>query len=414
MQADPRIDERRHLVEQARALLQEAQGERGLSFNSNAFMAVVTGMDGGFFQADGTTPRNDRYSFHGLSPWLYLQMTVIKPLYTFGKIAHYSAAAKGNIAVKQADVALQRGDTMVQVAQAYFGYLAARDTRYLLEDARRRVQGAIDQVRTWLDEGTGNAKQSDLYALQSGLGELDRYLAQARALEAVALDGLKVLTGIGLGGDLEVADDSLTPLPLPQETLTALQARALRDRPEMAQLKAGLMARRELVAAKKAEALPDVYAAVAGFVSESPNRARLNNPFIADPFNDFGATPLVGIRWQWATGVQPAHVKQAQAALDALVDKSDYARRGIPFQVAEQYHTVQGDYEAVQALKAGSRAARRWMISSYADFQAGIEEAYRVMDAFKGYVLAQTDYLTVLNDYNMHVVQLQYVTGSYR
>lgn len=411
--ADPRIAERRHVVAHAEALLQEAQGESDLRFDANTFVAVVSGLDGGFFNAGTTTPRNDRYSFHGLSPWLYLQATVIKPLYTFGKIEHYAAAAKKNIAVKKGDVELQRGDTMVQVAQAYYGYLAARDSRYLLEDVKGRVQGAINMVQKWLDEGTGGAKQSDLYALQAALADVDRYLAQARALEAVALDGLKVLTGIGLDGDLEVADAGLTPLPLPAGKLADLEAEALKDRPEMAQLTAGLAARRELVAATKAEALPDLYAAVAGFVSESPNRARLNNPFISDPFNDMGATPMVGLRWQWESGVQPAHVKQAQADLDALVDKSDYARRGIPFQVAEQYHTVQGDYEAIQALKAGTLAARRWMISSYADFQAGFEEASRVMDAFKGYVLAQTDYLTVLNDYNMHVVQLQYVTGTY-
>ena len=144
----------------------------------------------------------------------------------------------------------------------------------------------------------------------------------------------------------------------------------------------------------------------------SPGRDRLDNPYIADPFNDYGATPIIGIQWKWASGVQAARVVQAQAELDALVEKSGFARRGIPFEVAEQYHQVQAYYQAVQKLKQASRSARRWMVSSYADFEAGIEDAENALTAFQGYVLTYSEYLKTVNDYNMHVVRLRYVSGE--
>lgn len=413
LEADPRIDEQQHLVEAAQGLLEEVLGKRDLMFDANAFVGLTTGVEGGFFKDDGETPRGDRYQPEGLSPWFNLQFKVIKPLYTFGKVEHYAAAAKGNIRVKEGEVELQRGNTILQVSQAYFGYLAARDTRHLFEDVKKRVQRAIDMVEEWLEEGSGQVKQSDLFALRSGMALVNKYLWQAKALENVALDGLKVLTGIGLDGDLEIADKRLTALPQPDGKLTELQTKALAQRPEMNQLKAGLQARRALVEAKKSEVMPDLYAGFAGFASLSPMRETLRNPFIYDPFNDYGATPLVGIRWQWEQGSQPARVKQAQSELDALVDKSAFARKGIPFEVAEQYHKVVAYREAVQNLKEGSRSARRWMISSFADFQAGIEEPVKVMEAFQGYILTYSDYLTTLNDYDMHVVRLKYVTGAY-
>jgi len=412
MQHDARISEREKLVAVARGMLQEALGSDDLIYDVNAFTGLVTQLDGGFFKSDGTTPRSDRYAWNGITTWSAVQFSIIKPLYTFGKIDNYADAARENIKIKDEDVQLQRANTVVDVSRAYYGYLAARDTRYLFEDVIERLDKAITLVRRWLDGNSGGVRQSDLYALQAGKGLIGNYLHQAEGVEAVALAGLRLLTGIKKDEPIEVADRRLEPLPVPEQSLEDLQARALKLRPEMQQLEAGLKARRSLVAAKQAEKMPNVYAGIAGMAAYSPGRDRLDNPYISDPFNDYGATPLVGIKWQWESGAQEARVVQARAELDALVEKSSFARNGIPFEVAEQYHQVMAYAEAVDKLKDASRSARRWMVSSYADFEAGIEDAENALTAFQGYVLTYSEYLKTVNDYNMHVVRLHYVTGE--
>lgn len=414
LQEDPRIEERQKLVEAARAMLQEALGSDDLIFDVNTFVGLVTKVEDGFYASDGVTPRSDKYDWHGLTSWSSVQFSIIKPLYTFGKIENYADAAKGNIEVKKGDVQLQRSNTILDVNRAYYGYLAARDTRYLFEDVIARLDKAIDLVEKWLKTGNNGIRQSDLYALQSGKALINKFLSQAIAVENIALDGLKVLTNVGMDGDLEVADRHIKPIDPPSMSLKELSNEALINRPEIKQLEAGLDARRALVAAKRAEKLPNIYAGIAGAAAYSPDRARLDNPFIYDPFNDYGATPLIGIQWKWASGVQQAKVAQARAELDALIEKSSFAQRGIPFEVAEQYHHVQAFNDAVKELASGSRSARRWMIASYADFEAGIEEAENVLTAFQGYVLIHSDYLSTVNDFNMHVVRLRYVTGDLR
>ena len=52
------------------------------------------------------------------------------------------------------------------------------------------------------------------------------------------------------------------------------------------------------------------------------------------------------------------------------------------------------------------------MISSYADFEAGVEEADNVINAFIGYVQTYSDYLKTVNDYNLHVTRLGVITGE--
>ena len=157
--------------------------------------------------------------------------------------------------------------------------------------------------------------------------------------------------------------------------------------------------------------MPNLYAGVAGVLSYSPNRERLDNPYINDPFNEAGLTPMIGLKWDWQRGVQRAKVAQEQAELDILIAKSALAQQGIPFQVAEQYHQAQSEHAALQELSEGSRHARRWMVGRYADFEAGLETADRVINAFQGYVLAQTDYIKTIYEYNMRVAQLQNVAG---
>ncbi len=412
LQIDPRISEKQYFVSKAEALLEEAQGYGDISADIILFAGLTSGLEGGFFEADGQTLRTDRYDFDGLSVLTQLSFNVIKPLYTFGKLENYSAAAKNNIEVKAGDVQIQRNATVLDVKRAYYGYLSARDSRKTLETVDKRLASAIELVTEWLEEGEGDVSQSNLYALQAGRAVLGRYMAQATGLEHVALAGLKMLSGIEGNVNVELFDKAIRPVELPDLTKEELRENALSQRPEMAQVSAGLSARRALVKAKKAEKRPNLFAGVIGLAMHSTNRDRLDNPYIYDPFNDYGAMPIVGMNWKWAGSVQSAKVRQAEAELNAMLEKSRLAKVGIPFQVAEQYYQVHAYHEAVNKLAEGSRAARRWMVASFADFEAGLEKPEQIILALQSYVLAHTDYLKTTFDYNMHVAQLMNVTGE--
>ena len=417
--ADPRIKEREQVVESARGLLEEAKANMGWRVNANAFIGLAPKVDGGFYQDGATnctafpcTPRSDGDHIDGVSDWTHVELALIKPLYTFGKIDHYKAAAQGNVEVKQGDVSQTKADTVFDTKRAYYGYLTARDLRLFLEDVQVRLNGAIDRAEQSLKQENGEVTLSELYSLQATRGLVAKYVYQAKAVEKISMDGLKVLTGVGLNAPLEVADDRLSPVAFPQPELADLQAKALVERPEMQQLEAGLRARRALVAAKKADIMPDVYAGVVGTLNYASQRDRLDNPHIYDPFNNGGLTPVVGIKWDAAFGVASARAAQAQADLDALNYKKQFALAGIPYEVAEAYTNARANFDSQTELADAATAARRWVIAATADFSAGLEKGDKVADAFKSYVLAQTEYLRTLNDYNVNVAQLAKLTGE--
>src|SRR5512143_459679 len=331
--ADPRIKEREQVVEAARGMLQEVQGNAGWRVSANAFIGLAPEVNGGFYQGGATafgvttpcTPRSDGNRIHGISDWTHLEFALIKPLYTFGKIERYGEAAQGNIDLKQGELKQTRGDVVYETKRAYFGYLTARDSRLFLEDMQDRLNKSIDGVQRDLKAETGESKQSDLYALQSAKGLIGKYVQQARAIEKITLDGLKVLIGLDMKSDLSVADEHIEPVPFPQVDVAEFQARALQNRPEMLELEAGLRARRALVEAKKADRMPDVYAGVIGEANYASRRDRLDNPYISDPFNNAGLTPVVGVKWDNVFDASTARVNQAQAELEAINHKKAFA-----------------------------------------------------------------------------------------
>jgi outer membrane protein TolC len=415
--ADPRIKEREQVVEAARGMLQEVQGNAGWRVSANAFIGLAPGVDGGFYEGgafSGTTPRSDANKPDSVSEWTHLDFALTKPLYTFGKVERYGEAAQGNVDLKRGELKQTRGDTVYDTKRAYFGYLTARDIRVFLEDMQGRLNQAITSVERNLKEETGESRQTDLYALQTARGMLAKYVHQSRAVEKISLDGLKVLTGVGLKADLAVADEGIEPVAFPQIELAEFQSRALQERPEMQQLEAGLRARRALVAAKKADRMPDVYAGVIGQFNYASQRERLDNPYLNDPFNGGGLTPVVGVKWDSVFGATSARVNQAQAELEALNHKKAFAVAGIPFEVGEAYANARANHDAQRDLAEGAAAARRWMVASLADFSAGLGSADKVADAIRNYALTQTEYLRTVNDYNMNVAQLARLTGELR
>jgi len=420
LNSDPRISELDNYVKKAEALKKEATASNGLQIMANTFLGTSPALDGGFFTTEDCGSgepcqlRVDRYKLNdGISPWWYLEFGLIKPLNTFGKIENFTIAAEKNIKLKQQDVRIQRGKTIYDVKRAYYGYLAARDTRLFLNDVAKRIDGAAETVQFSLDEEDGNSTKSDMYALQSAQGLAKSYIKKAAALEQVAIDGLKVLIQVPLDTKLELADRGLQPVEMPSLALDELTQKAMADRPEISQLKDGLAAQKALIRAKKSMKKPNLYAGIVASVSYSPLRDRVDNPHIYDPFNDVGSTPVIGLKWEWEGGVQDARVLQARAELGAITEKNRFAQLGIPYQVSESFTQVNAHYESVEALKFSAKAARRWMISLYTDFEAGLEPVDKLVNAFQAYVLSYSEYLQTVYAYNMQVAQLEQIIGDY-
>jgi len=419
LSADPRIDEQKANVARAQALIERVEGEGGPRLSANLYAGLAPKASDGIFAngtnscpAGGCTLRDDATDLdEGVTVTTGLTATLIQPLYTFGKLENYRKAASLNRDVSAAEVSVVRGETWLTVRRAWWGYLTARDTRQMLEGVKRQVVRTRDRMREKAE--AGEAPMSDLYALETGVGTLDRYIAQASSVESIALDGLKTIVGVPLIEDLELAQRGIEPVDRPTASLAALAEQALADRPEMLMAETGQEAVRHLIAARKSDRLPNLYAGVVAGGAYTPGRERLENPYIHQPLNNVFATPVIGLQWEFNPGLVRAGVSEAEARMQEVTAKARLARQGIPFQVAEAYHQAMGLDRQIEALESARNNSRRWMVSSFMDFQAGLIGGGKLADAVRANTEAQADYYRAINDYNMSVAQLAVATGDY-
>jgi outer membrane protein len=350
---------------------------------------------------------------HGVNVFGNLTFVLYQPLYTFGKIAYREEAAAKNIEVKRAGVDLKKGEVMMQVAQAYYGLILTTQGKDAVQDARTYLGDTRERITRLLRANSPNVRESDQYRLAMYEGGVEKFAAQAEEGSKVAYQALKALVGYNPNQDFRVPQDLPAPTA-PAGGLDHYIRVALEQRPEFTQLKHGLVARQLLVDAAKADRYPSFFLAVVGQVAGAPGREYNPDPYVNDFFNDTGAVPMVGAKWHFDFGILKAKVGQARAELDQLRYTEKQALMGIPVEVARDYGKVKENYQASVGMQKAYVNARRWLVTSFSNFDMGLGKMEDIFQAFERYGSFRGDYLTTLYEYNLAVAQLDKSSGAFR
>lgn len=356
-------------------------------------------------------PSSDR--INGIDVFGHLDLNITQPLYTFGKIALREKAAKKNIKVKEAGEDVKRGEVILRVAEAYYGLVLAEQGRDAVKEARTYLRDTRERITRLLQINSPNVKETDKYRLSMYEGGVEKFAAQAEEGAKVAYQALKALINYGPGQDFKVPAELPNPAAAPG-TLDQHIRTALELRPEFTQLKEGLVARQLLVDAARADQYPSFFAAVTSAIAGAPGRQPSKDPYIYDYFNNLYAFPVVGVNWHFDFGITKAKIKQAQAELQQLQHTERTALMGIPVEVAQAYGKVQENYRGALGMEKSYVNARRWLITSFSNFDMGLGKMNDIFEAFERYGMFRGDYLLALYNYNLATAQLDKATGAYR
>lgn len=383
----------------------DALATGGLVPNARRGQVRQVGKDKTLFYPD---PKD---KLHGMNIFGNLTYTLMQPLYTFGKIAYREEAANQNIQVKKAATNLKKGEVILNVSHAYYGLILATQGRDAVNDARTYLKDARTRITRLLQVNSVNVKESDQYRLAMYEGGVEKFAAQADEGSKVAYKALKAQIGYGENQDFQVPQE--LPAPTAPADLNYYIRTALEMRPEFTQLKHGLKARQLLVDAAKADRLPSFFFAVLGQVAGAPGREYNPDPYVNDYFNGVGALPTVGAQWHFDFGILKAKVGEAKAELNQLQETEKTALMGIPVEVAKDYGKVQENYKGSQGLEKAYINARRWLVTSFSNFDMGLGKMDDIFQAFERYGSFRGDYLQSLFDYNMAVAELNKSSGAF-
>ena len=338
-------------------------------------------------------------------------LRLVQPLYTFGKLSNLREAAAQGIQVERARVDEKRGDVVLRVKEAYYGLLLARELWGLLGDIQEQLVKALAKVERQLAAGAPGADEVDLYKLRTFAGELRKNRGEVERGRDLALSGLRTLLDLSPGQTIEPAAKALDPEPRAIGPEAEQVAEALRLRPEMAQLAAGLRATEALVEVERSHFYPQLFAAIEGAFARAGNRTFQRNPFVNDPVNTQYAVPVVGLKLDLDFGITAGRVRAAMAEHRKLQETRTTAERGIPFQVRKALLELAEARQSIAATEEAYTNAKKWLVAAVANFDLGVGEAKEVADGMVAFVRMRADNYRAIYNFNLALANLDHAAG---
>jgi outer membrane protein len=377
--------------------------------SQNADLPTVLSQSAGGGKYVGQITNNDKSS---LGIFGSLDFAVIQPIFTFGKISYRQDAASSGVDAQKAARDRKRAQVVLNIQELYYGMIVAKQGVGAADDANQFIQDARQRIQRLLNLGSPNVSEVDLYRLETFESDVMQFKAKAEAGARVAYLALK--KNIGLKEDQEFQLD-LKELPKDQRTLERqddYMEKALANRPELEELEKGIEARKALVDAAMADLYPSFFLGAFGSLAGAPGRERMPISYFHDDFNHNEAGFFLGANWHFDFGIGTGKVNKARAEHQKLLHTKEYAERNIPLEVVKYYQDATEYQKSFQAFEKGMIAARKWIVSAFANFDIGTGTAKDMFDAIDRYGKNRGEYLVALYNYHVALAKLTYASGE--
>jgi outer membrane protein len=342
-----------------------------------------------------------------------LELAVVQPLYTFGKISHRIDAASYGVDAKRSSKDQKRGERIRDVKLLYYGLIVSMQGKGAAEDADAFSKDSRRRITRLIALKSKNVDETDLYRLDAFESEIERFKVKADTGAKMAYIALKRTVGYPANQDFKLDSTELPKVTQPLESRESYMQKALAQRPEFVQIQKGLEAKRSLMLAAKADLYPSVFVAAFGDFAGATGREELDISYFPDDFNHTSFGGVIGTQWHFDLGIGTGKVREAKAEYQKMTHTKELAERDIPLEVAKYYYDAQEAAKSVETFQKAAVASRRWIVASFSNFDIGVGTAWDMFQAIDRYGKNQGDYLLALYNYHASLANLSYAVGEY-
>ncbi len=397
-------------VQEARARLAQKQAQLDQAYTAPYSDFTMTGGLGPAPSVRGSavySPDTDKALTNRMGVAWQLNVTGAIPLWTFGKITNLWDAANQQVRVGEHEVKKEQNDVKVNVRRAYYGVQLARDALTLLREAGSRIDTYLERLEKKVKDGDGD--DVELLKLKMYRAELEARQSEAMRQEAIALSGLRFLTG---GGDeADIADAPLQQNSHRLGPLAHYLSAARLYRPEVNMARAGVMAREAQARIERAKYFPDLALGLNFGYSAAPLVDDQKNPFVKDNANYLYYGAALVFKYKLDFLPQSARLAQANAQLEEQRATERYALGGVGTEVEQAFREAE---DAARRLDAYSRAAsyaKQWLVQIQEGIDVGTYDDQDVVDPAKEYATKRFLQMNATFDYNVALAKLAQATG---
>jgi outer membrane protein len=339
------------------------------------------------------------------------ELSVLQPLYTFGKIDERERAASHEIRARRAQTEMTRATLAVKVAELYEGLLLAHDVERFLLETEHWLLRSIEDTEAGIAKNTG-ATEQDLARLRAALTAAELGLNQARAGKRQAAAGLAAYLGLRSAADVQPKETGLELLPALALDEAQLVALAQSERPELAALTEGGRAFAALARAEAAGNWPDFFALAFARGAYTPGRDLVQTRYVQDPLNGFYPGMLLGARWQMTGGMASERAAEQRARGLELERQLSWARVGVGAEVSKALEDVLRAQKDSEQVDGSLGSTKQWLVRASADYSIGLGDSRELTDAAAAYVQLRMVSFESRYRHNVARADLAHATGT--
>ncbi len=350
-------------------------------------------------------------SLGGLAPFGRIDVQVVQPLYTWGRLDAASEAADAGTKARQELMIDTVGQVQLRVTQLFWGVAVAKRLLGISADVEKALGEADKRISDSLKSGDGEVSPADKF-------RVDLFRSVLRGREAEAEKGLD-LARIGLAATLRLPpaklllkDEPLDPVEGEVPDTATVLAPAERQRSALRARDEGIRAREAEVKSEQAAMKPQFFVTGLFGYAYAPNRTIQYNPWVSDPFNFLTVGAAIGVRQDLAFPSLSARARKAIAE-KAILDRQ---RAGLARLVQVQVDSALADLRAARARLVAARAAlgsgKSLFRSVGLDFAAGLIEARDLIESYTMYVESQVGAAQAAYDFVVSEARLAQVAGE--
>ncbi len=340
-----------------------------------------------------------------------VDFSIVQPLFTFGKFSNLGKAASFGVDASQANIQKTESQIRLMTRQLYWGLLLGKELKIVIEDARREIQKAEDKLNEKLDDGDEDVSQEDLFKLQIFKYEVNKRRRETLKNISIAAAGLKAALGLAKNTQVELSTEYLEPLETPIDSLPNYLALAQQNRPELAQLQAGLGASRALINVSKSDYYPQIFLAGGLKYNYAQDRDDPNNPWVYNPTNFFRPGILLGFRLNLNFLQTRDKVRLGEAKYHELAYKEKLLVEKIKLDVQKKYLELIAAEKNIRESEKALKASKNWLRSVSMTFDLGLTEVKELIDAFKANSTMRGEHLKNIYQFNTKVAELSAAIG---
>lgn len=407
-------------VERTSSLMEAARAGRGI-FEAKLAQARAAKfptfkLEAGF--APSPTINSDDSATFGvsidLSQWGYVyrvSVTMVQPLFTFGKLRALRRAADHGIDIGNAQTEVARWELRYRVAQAWYGALLAREIGAIAADGKKWLDKAEARMERLRDEDSVDYDQMEHLRLKTRAAEFYELESKNHEIETASREGMRLLLSRAADHPVEPDVDSLEVIEfnlLPVERYLEL---ALGRAPELRSARSEVKALDALADAKWDDLWPELAFIADARITDS-NVLGDNVEILGTETVGVSAGFLFALRWRLDVPQKLADVREARAKTSLAASKLDIARTKLELDVRMLHQKLTDKIRLIEVYEGSRKAAQGWLTATWDLYDGGFGTFRDVMDALVQFYTKKLGYLQAVHEHDILVFELSRTIGA--